>query len=85
MRDSGRLPPDFQAITPEKKTHTRISSLYLNSSGTRDRDAMLDAFNVAWRSYRMTGFYLILATDIDALDLIKSVDGSQGAGMPPIS
>ena len=74
----------FSSYHSGKKTHTRISSLYLNSNGTRDRDAMLDAFNVAWRSYRMTGFDLILATDIDALDLIKSVDGSQGAGMPPV-
>lgn len=74
----------FSSYHSGKKTQTRISSLYLNSNGTRDREQMLDAFNIAWRSYRMTGFDLILATDIDALDLIKSVDGSQGGGMPPV-
>ena len=36
----------FSSYHSGKKTHTRISSLYLNSNGTRDRDAMLDAFNV---------------------------------------
>lgn len=74
----------FSSFHSGKKTQTRISTLYLNNDGNRGYDEMLSTLNAAWRSYRMSGFDLILATDIDALNLLKSVDGSQETGLPPV-
>jgi PAS domain S-box-containing protein len=73
----------FSSYHSGKKTQTRITSMFLNGNGDRNREEMLNMLNNSWRAYRMSGIDLILATDIDALDLIMSMDGTQG-NLPPV-
>ncbi|PKP42608.1 MAG: hypothetical protein CVT93_04070 [Bacteroidetes bacterium HGW-Bacteroidetes-10] len=73
----------FSSYHSGKKTQTRITSMFLNGNGDRNREEMLNMLNNSWRAYRMSGIDLILATDIDALDLIMSMDGTHG-NLPPV-